>query len=373
MKCLLRGEGITIRLSDFHLDNVSMEIHEGDYCCILGETGAGKSVLLESFIGMYPRMKGKIFLRDRDITRLPPEKRELGIVYQDYMLFPHLNVFDNIAFGLRKKRLSREEIRSRVHSMSERLGISHILERDVQTLSGGEKQRTAIARALVARPQVLLMDEAFSALDATTREKMRSFIRDLVRELGTTVVHVTHDVDDVWALANKVVVMFDGKVLQAGPPEDVFARPLPGRVAKFLGACNVFSATVGNFSEGELTPLSAGKGAIGLLSTDKASPGESVIVSVRPESIIQAPHPLAISARNQVRGQILKTEKRGPMTWVHGRTEAGPMKAILTDSALEALELAPGSEAFFIFKANCLRILGRKAPEHKPSADGAKL
>lgn len=368
MKSLLRGEGITIRLSDFHLDNVSIEVEEGDYCCILGETGAGKSVLLESFIGMYPRMKGRIFLRDRDITGLPPERRELGIVYQDYMLFPHLNVFDNIAFGLRKRGLSREEIKGRVHSMSERLGISHILERDVQTLSGGEKQRTAISRALVTRPQVLLMDEAFSALDATTREKMRSFIRDLVRELGTTVVHVTHDVEDVWALANKVVVMFDGKVLQAGPPEDVFARPLPGRVARFLGACNIFAATVADFPEGEPTRLSAGKGAVGLLSTDKARPGESVIVSVRPESIILAPHPLDVSARNQVRGQILKTEKRGPMTWVHAKTEAGPLRAVLTDSAIEALELVPGSEAFFIFKASALRILGRKDPEQKTGA-----
>jgi len=360
MKPLLRGEDITIRLSDFHLDHVSLEVEEGDYCCILGETGAGKSVLLESFIGMYPRMKGRIFLKDREITHLPPEKRELGIVYQDYMLFPHLDVYNNIAFGLRKKNLSKEKIKERVHAMSERLGISHLLDRDVQTLSGGEKQRTAISRALVTQPQVLLMDEAFSALDATTREKMRSFIRDLVKELGTTVVHVTHDVDDVWALASKVVVMFDGKVLQSGSPREVFSRPLPGQVANFLGACNVFPATVGAFQEGELTPLLIGKGETALFSADKACPGESVIVSVRPESITLAPHRLNISARNQVPGQIVKTERRGPMVWIHAKTGMGNMKAVLTESALEAMELAPGNEAFFIFKASCLKILSRK-------------
>jgi len=360
MNPLLRGEDITIRLSDFHLDHVSLEVDEGDYCCILGETGAGKSVLLESFIGMYPRMKGRIFLKDREITRLPPEKRELGIVYQDYMLFPHLDVYNNIAFGLRKKKLSKEKIRERVHAMSERLGIPHLLDRDVQTLSGGEKQRTAISRALVTEPQVLLMDEAFSALDATTREKMRSFIRDLVKELGTTVVHVTHDVDDVWALASKVVVMFDGKVLQSGSPREVFSRPLPGQVANFLGACNVFPATVGPFQEGELTPLLIGKGETALFSADKACPGESVIVSVRPESITLAPHRLNISARNQVPGQIVKTERRGPMVWIQAKTGMGNMKAILTESALEAMELAPGNETFFIFKASCLKILSHK-------------
>lgn len=360
MKPLLRGEDISIRLGDFHLDHVSVEVAEGDYCCILGETGAGKSVLLESFIGMYPHMKGKVFLRDRDITNLPPEKRKLGIVYQDYMLFPNLNVYDNIAFGLRKRNLSKGEINGRVHTMAERLAISHLMDRDVRTLSGGEKQRTAISRALVTEPHVLLMDEAFSALDTTTRERMRGFIRDLVRELGTTVVHVTHDVDDVWALASKVVVMFDGKVLQAGAPRDVFCRPLPGQVANFVGACNVFPATVGPFSGGDLTPILAGNRGSALFSSDEARPGESVIASVRPESITLAPHRLEISARNQLRGRILAAERRGPLVWVQGETEAGPMKAVLTESGLESMGLAPGDEAFFIFKAGNLRILSRE-------------
>lgn len=364
MTPLLRGENISIRLGDFHLDNVSIEVEEGDYCCILGETGAGKSVLLESFIGMYPAMKGKVFLRDRDITNLPPEKRKLGIVYQDYMLFPNLNVYGNIAFGLRKLKLSKDQIRDRVHAMSERLAISHLLDRDVRTLSGGEKQRTSISRALVTEPHVLLMDEAFSALDATTRERMRSFIRDLVKELGTTVVHVTHDVDDVWALASKVVVMFDGKVHQAGAPRDVFCRPMPGQVANFVGACNVFPATVGTRSEGEPTPLLAGDEAgTPLFSTDKARTGDSVIVSVRPESIIMAPHRLEISARNQIPGRIVKAERRGPLVWIHGSTDVGPIKAVLTESGLDSMGLAPGDEAFFIFKAGNLRILDKKAPE----------
>lgn len=360
MKPLLRGEDISIRLGEFHLDHVSVEVEEGDYCCILGETGAGKSVLLESFIGMYPQMKGKVFLRDRDITNLPPEKRKLGIVYQDYMLFPNLNVYDNIAFGLRKRNLSKAEIKDRVHAMTERLAISHLMDRDVRTLSGGEKQRTAISRALVTEPHVLLMDEAFSALDATTRERMRGFIRDLVKELGTTVVHVTHDVDDVWALASKVVVMFDGKVLQAGAPRDVFSRPLPGQVANFVGACNVFPATVGTFSEGEPAPILTWSGKTALFSTDETRPGESVVVSVRPESITLAPHRLEISARNQIPGRILKAERRGPLVWVHGETEAGPMKAVLTESGLESMGLAPGDQAFFIFKAGSLRVLSRE-------------
>jgi molybdopterin-binding protein len=167
-------------------------------------------------------------------------------------------------------------------------------------------------------------------------------------------------VDDVWALASKVIVMFDGKALQSSPPREVFSRPLPGQVVNFLGACNVFPATVEPFQEGELTPLLIGKRKASLLSADKASPRESVIVSIRPESITLAPHRLNISARNQVPGEIVKTERRGPMVWIHAKTGMGNLKAVLTESALEAMELVPGNEAFFIFKASCLKILSRK-------------
>ncbi len=360
MNALLRGEDISIRLGQFHLDHVSIDVQEGDYCCILGQTGAGKSVLLESFIGMYPQMSGKVFLRNREITGLPPEKRNLGIVYQDYMLFPNMNVFNNIAFGLKKRKMTKTEIRKRVHTMAERLAIGHLMERDVRTLSGGEKQRTAISRALITEPDVLLMDEAFSALDATTRERMRGFVRDLVKELGTTVVHVTHDVDDVWALANRVVVMFDGQVLQYGAPMDVFSRPLPGKVASFVGACNVFSAQAGPSSDEGPIPLHVENAREPLFSTDEVHSGESVIVSVRPESITLAPHRLEISARNQVPGRIVSTERRGPLVWIHGQTDAGPMKAVLTESGLESMGLSPGDTAYFIFKAGSLRILSRQ-------------
>ena len=352
---LLRGEGLSVRLGDFHLDDVSLGVAEGEYCCILGETGAGKSVLLEAFIGLYPQMEGRVFLRDREITHLAPEERGLGIVYQDYMLFPHLNVYENIAFGLRQHKFPKDEERGRVESMAKRLAIDALLDRDVQTLSGGEQQRTAISRALVVEPQVLLLDEAFSALDTTTRERMRHFIGGLVREMGTTVVHVTHDVDDVWALADKVVVMFDGKVLQSGHPLEVFSRPRLGQVADFVGACNLFSCDVEATTEPGLTSLNC-RGSM-LFSDDEAPPGASAVASVRPESILLARGRLDITARNQIVGKIVATERRGPLVRVQGETEMGPIRAILTESGLDALELAPGDEAFFIFKAANLKIL----------------
>lgn len=355
---LLRGENLSVRLGDFHLDDVSLDVAEGEYCCILGETGAGKSVLLEALIGLYPQMSGRVFLRERDITGLAPEERGLGIVYQDYMLFPHLNVYENIAFGLRRRNISRGEEAERVRTMAKRLAIDGLLERDVRTLSGGEKQRTALSRALVARPQVLFMDEAFSALDGSTREKMRRFIGDRVKEMGTTVVHVTHDIDDVWALADKVIVMFDGKVLQTGRPLDVFTRPLPGRMADFVGACNLLSCRVGKGGKPGLTPLLLHDET--LFTTDDAEPDRTVIASVRPESILLARQHLGTSARNQVRGKIAATERRGPLVRVDGETEAGPLRALLTESGLDALELLPGDEVFFIFKAESLKIIAEE-------------
>lgn len=351
----LQGLSLSVRLGQFHLDGVSLTVERGEYCAILGETGAGKSVLLEALIGMYPSMGGQVFLEGREITRLPPEERGLAIVYQDYMLFPHLNVYENIAFGLRRARLSRFEETSRVRAMAERLAIEALLERDVRTLSGGEKQRTAIARALVTKPKVLLMDEAFSALDASTRERMRRFIGRLVKDLGTTVVHVTHDVDDVWALADKVVIMFDGKVLQAGPPLEVFSRPLPGDVADFVGACNLFSCRAEGSEQEGLAALRCGEALF--LSTDAVEPGREVLASVRPESILLAREAQDLTARNQIRGRICSTERRGPLVRICGETEAGPMTALLTASGLEALDLSVGDEVFFIFKAGHVKIL----------------
>lgn len=353
---LLSIRNISVRLGDFSLEKVSFDVAEGSYCCLLGASGAGKSVLLETVIGAFPPQEGRIFLRGRDVTVLPPEQRHLGIVYQDYMLFPHLKVYKNIAFGLQREKLSRNQIRERVESMARQLRIHHLLDRDVQTLSGGEQQRTALARALVTNPEILLLDEAFSALDVATRESMRRMLKDLVRDLGITVLHVTHDMEDVWALATHVAVIHEGKLLQEGTPEDVFRRPRPGYVANLVGARNLFtlssvpsSSELGKFEMEDLF----------LYSTCRIPPGAKATLSVRPEDIIVARDRIAASSMNQIPLRIEKTEERGPLVWITGKTEKSSLRlqALVTRSGFESLKIVPGNSCVFLFKASSLEVL----------------
>ncbi len=359
---LLSIRNLSVRLGDFSLEKVSFDVTEGSYCCLLGASGAGKSVLLETVIGAFPPQEGRIFLRGRDVTVLPPEQRHLGIVYQDYMLFPHLKVYKNIAFGLQREKLSRNQIRERVESMARQLHIHHLLDRDVQTLSGGEQQRTALARALVTNPEILLLDEAFSALDVATRESMRRMLKDLVRDLGITVLHVTHDMEDVWALATHVAVIHEGKLLQEGTPEDVFRRPRPGYVANLVGARNLFtlssvpsSSELGKFEMEDLF----------LYSTRRVPPGTKATLSVRPEDIIVARDRIAASSMNQIPLRIEKTEERGPLVWITGRTEKNSLRlqALVTRSGFESLKIVPGNSCVFLFKASSLEVLERDFSE----------
>ena len=287
---LLEVENLGIDLGDFHLRDVSLSVEEGDYLTVIGPTGAGKSILLEAIAGFYPLLSGRIILDGRDVTKEPPERRGISIVYQDYMLFPHMTVFDNIAFGLRK-RLPKGEIEREVSHIARELRIEHILHRKPGTLSGGEQQRVTLARALVVRPNVLLMDEPFSALDAKTREKLRSLVKEVIAEYGTTVIHVAHDFEDVFALAKHVAVMRDGRIVQFGTPEEVFSRPGDEFIASFVGTNLLRGKVVGR--KGGLTVVKVGNAV--LYTADEAE--RDVTLSLRPEEIIVAREPGECSAR----------------------------------------------------------------------------
>ena len=226
---------LSIDLKDFQLRNVNLDIEKGDYVVIIGPTGSGKSVILETIAGFYTPEAGKIILEGQDITHFPPEKRNMSIVYQDYMLFPHMTVYENIAYGL-KKTSDKDHIEKEVKTIASLLKIEHLLHRLPGTLSGGECQRTAIARALVVKPRLLLMDEPFSALDIKTKKELRQLVKTALKEYQTTTIHITHDLDDVWHLATKVVMIRKGRVLQIGPPEHIFTNPTDDFVANFVGA-----------------------------------------------------------------------------------------------------------------------------------------
>ncbi|MBS3759103.1 MAG: ATP-binding cassette domain-containing protein [Desulfobacterales bacterium] len=231
---LLRIENLQIQAGEFQLCDISFSISTGDYCIMAGETGAGKTFLLESIIGVHRCLNGRIYLDEKDITCMLPEYRGIGIVYQDHALFPHLNVFNNIAFGL-KKQFPKKKRQEKVHAVAEALKIDHILKRPIDNLSGGEKQRVAIARAIVVRPRLLLMDEPFSALDPLTRQKMRRLLRRVIRQHRMTVLHISHDPADMWLLANKVAYMHEGRLLQFDTLETMLNNPAHEKVSEFFG------------------------------------------------------------------------------------------------------------------------------------------
>lgn len=226
---------VSITLGDFSLHKVNMEIQSGEFFTIIGPTGTGKTVILELIAGLYTPDAGKVLIDKTDCVNIPPEKREIGFVYQDYALFPHLNVYNNIAFGLQLRKTPPLTIKKNVQVLTDMLGITHLWERFPGTLSGGEQQRVSLARALIMKPKILLMDEPLSALDPNTKKMLCQELKELHQRYRCTTVHVTHDFNEACLLADRIGVILKGKLKQIGVPDEVFGKPQDQDVAKFLG------------------------------------------------------------------------------------------------------------------------------------------
>ena len=220
---------------------VSLELADGGITVVVGPSGSGKSTLVALVAGLLAPAAGRILFAGRDMAGVPPERRDVGVVFQHYALFPHLSVEDNVAFGLttRHRRLPRREVAPRVQELAALLGLTPLLARRPAELSGGERQRVALARALAPRPALLLLDEPLSALDASLRRQLRAEVAGLLRGLGTTVLYVTHDQEEAMMLADHLVVLQGGRVVQAGPPLELYRRPANPFVAGFLGEANL--------------------------------------------------------------------------------------------------------------------------------------
>jgi molybdate/tungstate transport system ATP-binding protein len=241
---MIRLEGITIQVPGFSVGPTDMEVGAGEFFALLGPTGSGKTLLLESVVGLVPINSGRVWINDREATGLPPEKRGVGIVYQDSALFPHLNVLKNITYGLRYSDSKQSDQTRILERLVNLLGLERLLERSVHHLSGGEKQRVALARALVTSPAVLLLDEPLSALDPNFRQEIRSALKSLHRDLGITFLMVTHDFNEVLYLAQRAAVIHEGRLEQTGTVEGLFRRPKTEFVARFMGMKNVFPVQI---------------------------------------------------------------------------------------------------------------------------------
>jgi len=237
---MLELSNISIDLGQFCLHDVSLTVEEGQYVCLAGPTGAGKTVLLECVAGLHRPECGRTVLKGQDITDLPPELRGIGYVPQDYALFPHMDVLENITYGLVERETPRQLAGEKAESAAELLQISHLLHRDVTTLSGGERQRVALARTLVLDCKLLLLDEPLSALDSATTKELSLHLAEIYRRLHLTVLHVTHDFTEAFRLATHIAICNAGRILQTGTLEEVFTHPNWRTVASFLGISNIF-------------------------------------------------------------------------------------------------------------------------------------
>jgi ABC-type Fe3+/spermidine/putrescine transport system ATPase subunit len=327
---MIRTVDLTKRLGEFQLLEASVTIEEGEYFVLLGPTGAGKTIFVECIAGIYKPDSGSVLIGEENVTNLRPEERQLGYVPQDYSLFPHLSVEQNIGFGLTVRRESPAVIAERTRELSELLGITPLLQRPIRTLSGGERQRVALARALAIRPRVLLLDEPLSAVDEQTRETLCAELRRIHEELRTTTIHVSHNFEETLAVADRIGVIRGGVIQQLGSPDDIFRRPANGFVARFVRADNILSGVASPAPEGAAVRL--GNGAV--VHSSQALSG-TVTAVVRPEDVEVLVEPPGPSGANCFPGAIRQTLDRGATVklWV------------ASEPALVALVLRPRWEA----------------------------
>lgn len=354
---MIEFDRVSIALGDFLLDEVTLSIKKDDYYCIMGPSGAGKTIILEAIAGLLLPDKGRI-LHDRvDIRSIPPEKRQIGLVYQDYSLFPHMNVEKNIAFGMRMRHLPDHEIQKRVRQLMHQFGIEHIASRAPLTLSGGEQQRVAIARALAIEPELLLLDEPLSALDPITRERFIEELRILHRDNGLTIVHVTHDRRDAVSLGTRMAMIIDGSLVQEDRVETIFSSPRGEQVARFIGYENILKGTVTS-CEGDLCSVDVGCGhEVAVVAGAKQ--GDRVALCIRADNItVFSADGNETSARNRFLGPIIRKDVSGSLATV--TVDIGvEVTALVTGKSVEELQLEPGSLVSISFKATAVHVIPR--------------
>jgi len=277
----LHIESLTVPLGKFRLRDISLSCDKGEYHILLGPTGSGKSSLIKSILGLHALQRGRIRLNDRDITGDPPERRRMGYVPQDYALFPHLNVEENILFATKGRNKAPRDAESRVTELCRILRIEPLRARRVHGLSGGERQRVALARALAAQPEIILLDEPFSSIDEGVKRVLWLELKRIIGEVGVTALHVTHNLEEAYTLGEKLSVLINGDLVQTGPKEEIFEQPRSEEVARCLNYRNIFSGVAEPHSNGTSVQL----GHFRVLVDKKIPSGERVKLCIRQQDI----------------------------------------------------------------------------------------
>jgi iron(III) transport system ATP-binding protein len=284
----LRVEGLVVQFPGLRaVDDVSLDVQPGEFFSLLGPSGCGKTTLLRTIAGFYRQNQGRIFFNDEPIDDVPAHRRDTGMVFQHYAIFPHLTVAKNVGYGLRARKGSKQEKAERVREALELVDLTELEQRRPRQLSGGQQQRVAVARAIVVRPRVLLMDEPLANLDAKLRVRLRTDLRKLQQRLGITTIYVTHDQEEALSLSDRIAVMFDGKVHQVGTPEEIYMAPTHRRVAEFVGEGIYLEGSVRDASSDHVSVSMPGGHMLRVLVRNGATvpKGTNVIASFRPHEV----------------------------------------------------------------------------------------
>lgn len=328
------------------IDGLSLQIAHGEFFTLLGPSGCGKTTLLRMIAGFITPDAGRILLDDQDITYLPAHKRDTGMVFQDYALFPDKTVFDNVAYGLRVRKFSGKQIKQKVENLLDRVELGHLAKRTPGELSGGQRQRVALARALVIEPRVLLMDEPLSNLDAKLRIQMRDVIRQLQQEANITAIFVTHDQEEALSMSDRIALLRNGRIDQLDTPEGLYARPRTAYAADFIGAANLIEVqTLLAKGENSLVTIAGGQALVSGQATAKKSQ-----LAARPEHI--SLHDQASDDFSRVPAEIVYRRYLGFKATYALRLDDG--KIINADiSAASDPAYVPGNRVFLSFSPDC--------------------
>lgn len=337
----VRIDGATKFYGDFKAcDHISLDIAEGEFFTLLGPSGCGKTTLLRMIAGFNPIDEGKIYFGEKELNHIPAHERNIGMVFQNYAIFPHLSVYDNVAYGLKARKIKGGELEHRVTEAMEMMQISELRNRMPGQLSGGQQQRVALSRAVVIHPDILLMDEPLCNLDAKLRVTMRTSIRKLQKQLNITTIYVTHDQEEALSISDRIAVIHDGQVEQIGSPREIYTRPANMFVANFIGISGFLNAEAEN---GAVTVLGQKRLS---LSVDPEFKG-SAKVSVRPEYITLAP-----PTEEELHGTVMLSTFLGDFTCYEVQLEDGPLIEVNIYSDRDDTEYRAGDAVSLLLAEN---------------------
>lgn len=345
---VLRAVDIWKRFGEVEaLKGVTLEVYRGELLVLLGPSGSGKSTLLRIIAGLEHPTSGKIYMDGEDITNLPPYKRDTSMIFQHLALFPHMTVYDNVAYGLKIRKVPKDEIDRRVDEVLELVHIKHLKDRRVTKLSGGQQQRVALARSLILHPKILLLDEPLGALDLKLRKELHIELRRIHQEVGNTWIFVTHDQEEALTLADRIGIMNEGRIIQIGDKWDVYEQPKTRFVAEFIGETNIFECRVLESHEDMAIAEWSGL-RIGIKGYRGLRPGENIYLSVRPEYIGLSKNELVETGYNVFHGLIIDEVFKGSYVMYSIKLDNGEILRVTVLS--KDAEYDPGEDIYLYWR-----------------------